>query len=241
LEKKKSSKSLEGLLGLLSLGNRTKLNKPNNHYNPFNMNILIYPNYFPSISHFVAIVQAKMVTFEMEDNFQKQTNRNRMYIYSPNGLQLLNIPIKHSKIAHQKTKDVKIEDAFGWQKQHFKSLEAAYRTSPFFEYFEDDIVPIFEKKHTFLMDLNLHSMEIVSKCLGLDFPYDETVEYFHQTTDKIDLRSLVNGKKDTNQFESYTQVFGEKHGYLNNLSIVDLLFNEGRHALDYLKKQQLVF
>lgn len=204
------------------------------------MNILLYPSYFPSISHFAAIAQAEMVSFEMEDNFQKQTNRNRMYIYSPNGLQLLNIPIKHSKNPHQKTKDVKIEDAFDWQKQHFKSLEAAYRTSPFFEYFEDDIVPIFKKKHAFLMDLNLETMEIVSKCLGLDFPYDETTEYFHEVNGKIDFRPLVNGKKDANEFESYTQVFGEKHGYLNNLSILDLLFNEGRYALEYLKKQPLI-
>ena len=202
-------------------------------------NILIHPGYFPSISHFVAIAQSDLVTFEMDDNFQKQTNRNRMYIYSPNGIQLLNIPIKHSKIAHQKTKDVKLETAFDWQKQHFKSLEAAYRTSPFFEYFEDDIAPIFQKKHTFLMDLNLETMSVVSKCLGLEFDYNETAEYFHEVTDKIDWRGLINGKKDTSVFEPYTQVFGEKYGYLNNLSILDLLFNEGRYALDYLKKQRL--
>ncbi|GAA4024355.1 WbqC family protein [Flavobacterium cheonhonense] len=202
-------------------------------------NILIHPGYFPSISHFVAIAQSDLVTFEMDDNFQKQTNRNRMYIYSPNGIQLLNIPIKHSKVAHQKTKDVKLETAFDWQKQHFKSLEAAYRTSPFFEYFEDDIAPIFQKKHTFLMDLNLETMSVVSKCLGLEFDYNETAEYFHEVTDKIDWRGLINGKKDTSVFEPYTQVFGEKHGYLNNLSILDLLFNEGRYALDYLKKQRL--
>jgi len=202
-------------------------------------NILIHPNYFPSISHFVAIAQSDLVTFEMDDNFQKQTNRNRMYIYSPNGIQLLNIPIKHNKIAHQKTKDVRLETAFDWQKQHFKSLEAAYRTSPFFEYFEDDIRPIFEKKHEFLMDLNFETMSIVSKCLGLEFDYNETLEYFHEVNDKIDFRNLTNGKKDVSQFEPYTQVFGEKHGYLNNLSILDLLFNEGRYALDYLKKQQL--
>lgn len=201
--------------------------------------ILIHPGYFPSISHFVAIAQSDLVTFEMDDNFQKQTNRNRMYIYSPNGIQLLNIPIKHSKVAHQKTKDVKLETAFDWQKQHFKSLEAAYRTSPFFEYFEDDIAPIFHKKHTFLMDLNLETMSIVSKCLGLAFDYNETTEYFHEVTDKTDLRNLINGKKDSSAFEPYTQVFGEKHGYLNNLSILDLLFNEGRYALDYLKKQTL--
>lgn len=202
-------------------------------------NILIHPGYFPSISHFVAITQCDLVTFEMDDNFQKQTNRNRMYIYSPNGIQLLNIPIKHSKEAHQKTRDVKLETAFDWQKQHFKSLEAAYRTSPFFEYFEDDIAPIFQKKHTFLMDLNLETMSIVSKCLGLEFDYNETAEYFHEVTDKTDLRGLINGKKDSSLFEPYTQVFEEKHGYLNNLSILDLLFNEGRYALDYLKKQTL--
>ena len=202
-------------------------------------NIIIHPSYFPSISHFVAIAKADIVTFEMEDNFQKQTNRNRMYIYSPNGIQLLNVPVKHTKEAHQRTKDVKLETAFDWQKQHFKSLEAAYRTSPFFEYFEDNILPIFQKKHTFLMDLNLETMSIVSKCLRLEFDYTETDEYFHEVNDKIDFRNLVNGKKDTAVFESYTQVFGGKHGYLNNLSILDLLFNEGRYALDYLKKQEL--
>lgn len=203
------------------------------------MNILIHLSYFPSISHFVAIAQSDLVTFETDDNFQKQTNRNRMYIYSPNGIQLLNIPIKHTKLGHQKTKDIKIETAFDWQKQHFKSLEAAYRSSPFFEYFEDDIAPIFEKKHEFLMDLNMETMAVVSKCLGLEFDYNETSEYFHEVSDKTDLRHLVNGKKDTNVFEPYTQVFGEKHGYINNLSILDLLFNEGRYALDYLKKQKI--
>ena len=201
--------------------------------------ILIHPSYFPSISHFVAIAKANIVTFEVEDNFQKQTNRNRMYIYSPNGIQLLNVPVKHNKERHQRIKEVKIENDFDWQKQHFKSLEAAYRTSPFFEYFEDDILPIFIKKHNYLMDLNMETMAIVSKCLRLEFDYDETTEYFHEVTDKVDHRNLINGKKDTSIFEPYTQVFGDKHGYLNNLSILDLLFNEGKYALDYLKKQEL--
>jgi hypothetical protein len=203
------------------------------------MNLLLHPTYFPSISHFVAMAQANTVTFEMEDNFQKQTNRNRTYIYSPNGIQLLNIPIKHSKERHQKTKDVRLETAFDWQKQHFKSLEAAYRTSPFFEYFEDALSPIFTKKQSFLMDLNLQTLDIVSKCLGMPFQYQETTEYFHEMTNLTDMRTLVNGKKDTSSFDSYTQVFGDKHGFINNLSILDLLFNEGRYALDYLKNQSL--
>ena len=89
------------------------------------------------------------------------------------------------------------------------------------------------------MDLNLQTMEIVSKCLRFEFDYNETTEYFHTIEDKTDLRHLINGKKDTSIFEPYTQVFEEKNGFLNNLSILDLLFNEGRHALEYLKKQQL--
>lgn len=203
------------------------------------MDILIHPTYFPSISHFVAMVKSETITFEVEDNFQKQTNRNRMYIYSPNGIQLLNIPVKHSKTAHQKFKDTRIEHAFDWQKQHFKSLEAAYRTSPFFEYFEDDLRPVFEKKHDFMMDLNFQIMEIVTSCLGMDFSYSRTEEYFGDVQDVQDYRYLTNGKKDTSIFEPYTQVFEEKHGYINNLSILDLLFNEGRYAMEYLKNQKL--
>ena len=206
------------------------------------MNILIHPTYFPSISHFAAIVQAEKVTFEMEDNFQKQTNRNRTYIYSPNGIQLLNIPVKHSKIAHQKTKDIQIENDFDWQKQHFKSLEAAYRSSPFFEFFEDDLLPIFEKKHSFLMDLNLEVFELITRCLRMKIEYTTTTEYIHEIeyNEITDFRYLANGKKDQSQFESYTQVFDDKFGFINNLSVLDLVFNEGKFAVDYLKSQSLL-
>lgn len=205
------------------------------------MKLLIHPTYFPSISHFVAMAQADSITFEIEDNFQKQTNRNRTYIYSPNGIQLLNIPIKHSGESHQKTKDVKIETDFDWQKQHFKSLEAAYRSSPFFEYFEDDIYPIFQKKHTFLMDLNFEVMDVVAKCLRMKLEYATTAEYFHEADSNIsDFRFLANGKKDSSQFEPYPQVFEEKQGFLNNLNVLDLLFNEGKFAMDYLKSQRLI-
>lgn len=203
------------------------------------MDILIHPTYFPSISHFAAMLQADSITFEVDDNFQKQTNRNRMYIYSANGIQLLNIPVKHTKDVHQKYKDVRLETAFDWQKQHFKSLEAAYRTSPYFEYFEDDIRPVFEKPHTFLMDLNFQIHEIISDCLGISLPYTKTEEYFKEAS-QTDLRYLANGKKDENIFDSYTQVFDDKHGFLNNLSILDLLFNEGRHAVTYLKEQKII-
>ena len=204
------------------------------------MKTLIFPTYFPSISHFVAMAKSEQIVFEVEDNYQKQTNRNRTYIYSPNGIQILNIPIKHSSELHQKTKDVKIETAFNWQKQHFKSLEAAYRTSPFFEFFEHEIQPVFEKKYNFLMDLNLETTQIMFKCLRMKLEFEKTTEYFHEINEGKDLRHLANGKKDNSQFSIYKQVFDERHGFINNLSILDLLFNEGRYALEYLKDQRLL-
>lgn len=206
------------------------------------MNILLHPTYFPSISHFAAILQAEKITFEIEDNFQKQTNRNRAYIYSPNGLQLLNIPIKHAKGTHQKTKDLQIDSDFDWQKQHYKSLETAYRSSPFFEFFEDDIRPFYEKKHKFLLDLNFETLGIVTKCLRIKLDYTKTIEYIQDIDSSLtsDFRYLVDGKKDTSSFERYIQVFEDKHGFINNLSILDLLFNEGKFTVDYLKNQPLL-
>ena len=206
------------------------------------MNTLLHPTYFPSISHFVVMAQSENITFEIEDNFQKQTNRNRTYIYSPNGLQMLNIPIKHSKENRQKTKDIRIEPDFDWQKQHFKSLEAAYRSSPFFEFFEDDLRPIFEKKHEFLLDLNFEALQILIKCLRMKVDYGKTTEYFHEVDRNItnDFRPLVEGKKDTSEFEKYTQVFDDKFGFINNLSVLDLLFNEGKYAMDYLREQTIL-
>ncbi len=184
------------------------------------------------------MIHAKLVTFEVEDTFQKQTNRNRMYIYSPNGIQMLNIPVKHDT-TKSNFKDIKIDNQYNWQKKHFKSLEAAYKNSPFYEYFIDDLQPIFEKKQEFMLDLNFKVFELVNAALGISIPFEKTTEYLHEVTDKTDFRYLVNGKKDTTTIEPYTQVFDNKHGFINNLSILDLLFNEGRYAVDYLKQQHL--
>ena len=203
------------------------------------MKTLVHPTYFPSISHYITMVQADEIEFEMDDNFQKQTNRNRMYIYSANGLQLLNIPVKHLSENHQKYKDIIIDDSYDWQKNHYKSLESAYKNSPFYEYFIDDILPIYQKKNKFLVDLNLETFEVVNECLGISLPYTKSTEYFHTVENQKDFRKLVNGKKDKTIIEPYTQVFEEKHGFIPNLSILDLLFNEGRYAVDFLKNQTL--
>ncbi len=117
------------------------------------MALLLQPTFFAPIIHYVAIARNSDVLYEKQDNYQKQTYRNRCYIYGANGKHLLTVPIVHSASgARQKTKDVKIDSSFSWKKIFIKSLESSYRSSPYFEYYEDDILKVFEKKHTFLLD-----------------------------------------------------------------------------------------
>lgn len=204
--------------------------------------VLLHPCYFGPVSQFVAIAKAKAVLFENEDNYQKQTYRNRMYIYGANGRLLLNIPIRHSgdKSQHQKYREVRIENDFDWQKQHWKSLQTVYRTSPFFEFYEDEFHPLYHKKYEFLMDFNYDCLELVLDCLQLELDYTKTKEFILHPKDVMDARDLVLAKGVKQHFfEPYTQVFESKFGYLNDLSVIDLIFNEGPNALNYLESQEL--
>lgn len=202
------------------------------------MKVIIHPTYFPNIAHFTAMLQADEVTLEMDDNYQKQTYRNRAFIYGANGKLQLSIPIIHSQKERQKYRDIKIYNAEKWQLVHWKSLETAYRTSPFFEFYEDDIQPLFREKHKFLLDFNLKCLDVVCTCLQADLKVSKTEVYERTFSDKTDYRPLANSRKETPfNFDPYTQVFGNKHGFISNLSILDLLFNEGTNALSYLNNQ----
>ncbi len=197
--------------------------------------------YFGSIAQYVAIAQSDSIVFENEDNYQKQTYRNRMYIYGANGKLLLTIPIKHTgKQGRQLYKDVRIENDFKWQALHWKSLETAYRTSPFFEYYEEEFVHLFEKKKEFLLDFNYECIQAVFDCLQLETNFTKTIEYIKTPQEINDKRELINAKKEKPYtLESYIQVFTEKHSFIPNLSILDLLFNEGTNALNYLENQAI--
>ena len=203
------------------------------------MNILIHPTYFSNIAHFVAIVKADKLTFEYDDNFIKQTYRNRTYIYTANGKLLLNIPVIHTQKNRQKYKDVKISQETNWQSHHWKSLLSAYSTSPFFEYYQDELIYLFKTKTKYLLDFNLNCFEAICDCLQFDLGYSKTDDYQKIAKDTIDFRYLVNAKIEDPQFEPYSQVFQDKHGFINNLSILDLLFNEGPNALSYLESQSI--
>lgn len=204
------------------------------------MSIIVHPTYFPSIAHYVAMANTDEVCFETDDNFLKQTYRNRCYIYGANGKMGLNIPVIHSQKNRQKYKDVKIFNDDNWQSNHWKSLLSAYRTSPFFEYYEDDLKPLFHEKADYILDFNFKCLEVINTCLQLEVKASKTRQYNKDIVDKTDFRFLVHAKKEVNQaFEKYTQVFSNKHGYISNLSILDLLFNEGPNSLNYLESQTI--
>jgi hypothetical protein len=203
--------------------------------------ILLQPTYFSPILQYVAIAKSSEVVFEVEDNFQKQTYRNRCYIYTAQGKQLLNVPVQHSKEIKQKTKEVKIDYKDDWHNQHLKTLKTAYSSSPYYEFYIDDLLPVFEKKKTFLLDLNLMAHEIILDALQLEIPINKTQQYDKEPT-VLDLRNLAEDKpKLTYNLERYIQVFSENHGFIPNLSILDLLFMEGPNALNYLETQKILF
>jgi len=204
--------------------------------------ILIYPCYFPSIATMVASAKAKKITLEIHDNYQKQTYRNRTYIAHSNGRLLLNIPIQHSKnTSRQKTKEVSPDNNFPWLLEHWKSIQVAYRTSPYFEYYEDDLAPLFKKPVSKLQDFNISIFNTIKELIGLQTVVLTSSDY-DKKTQLVDMRHLANCRKEPiYKFDAYHQVFEANHGHLGNLSILDLLFNEGPNTLQYLQNQQLNF
>ncbi|WP_034258885.1 WbqC family protein [Altibacter lentus] len=204
--------------------------------------ILIYPTYFPCIAQMAAAAQADAVVLELEDNYQKQTYRNRTYIAHNNGRLLLNVPVKHATDGNrQKTKDVVVENDFDWQKQHWRSIQTAYRTSPFFEFYEDELAPFFSEKVAGLQTHNLRIFKVLHDLLGMEVPITTTTEYYRSPAQQ-DLREMVNARREKKyELEPYTQVLEAHHGFLPNLSVLDLLCNEGPNALHYLEKQKLAF
>jgi hypothetical protein len=201
---------------------------------------LLHVTYFPNVAHMAVMLQADGYIFEAQDTYLKQTYRNRTCIYAANGKLQLNIPVIHSQNNRQLYKDVMIKSEEKWQINHLKSLESAYRKSPFFEYYIDDISVLFEKEVNNLFIFNLKCLEVIFECLQLPFIPKFTETFIHHPNNQTDFRSLVYCKKEVVQhFEPYTQVFDDKHGFIGNLSILDLLFNEGPNTVNYLKSLQV--
>ena len=207
------------------------------------MKTLLHPTYFPNVATFATLVQTEVI-WEVNDNFQKQTFRSRTYICTDLGKHFLSLPIAHvgGNQGRQKYADVRLKNEYRWQRQHWRTLQTAYRTSPFFEYYEDDLAPLFEKEFSFLLDFNLKTIATICECIQTGMPTGKTNAYVPNPQDFHDARFLVNAKKDLDFAQKeYVQVFGERHGFIKNTSVLDLLFNEGTNALRYLKQQDLKF
>lgn len=198
------------------------------------MNAGVCPAYLPSIRYMAWIVAKKEVSFVLTNNYQKQTYRNRTEIYGANGKLKLTIPISHNKFQkNQLDSEVKIFNDSSWQRDHWKSLESSYRSSPFFEFYEDDLYPFFHRRHEKLMDLNIALIKKIFSLL-------EIVIKFKKTNKVDEFSELICAKQKTiYKIPTYHQVFNSKYGFIGNLSILDLIFNVGPESNNYLKKLQI--
>ena len=179
--------------------------------------------YLAPVSHYSAYYRADEVWLEVCDHFTKQTLRNRCYIDSPNGALALTIPVQKTEGKTQ-MKDIRISDHGNWRHQHWTALESSYRQSPFFEYYADDFAPFYEKKWEFLADFNEELMALVASLLDISKPVARTTSYAGMSSPPC---GGVRGGL-------YYQVFAHRHGFLPDLSIVDLLFNQGPEGVLWL-------
>lgn len=194
--------------------------------------------YLGPIQYYSKILKYNQVFIEVNENFIKQTYRNRCKIYGANGELSLSIPVKKTDIK-TKIKDLLIDYDTNWRKLHWKSIESAYRSSPFFEFYADDFLPFYNKKYKFLLDFNTEIQSMILDHLEIEFEMNFTKEYIsYDKIDFPDFREKINPKMNIpdSEFEAieYTQVFAEKYGFIPNLSIIDLLFNEGPNAIGIL-------
>jgi hypothetical protein len=221
---------------------------------------LLQTTYFGPVQWYQKLNRYDRCIIEQYDSYQKQTYRNRCIIATANGTQALTVPVEHNhplaSQCHtpkegmnngQLVKDLRISDHNQWRRVHWNALQSAYSESPFFEYYADDIRPFFEQKYEFLVDFNeairetvcqlidIHPRVVHSSQFIVHSPLSESVASQSQLKDFRDVISAKHPQADPAfTAKSYWQVFQHKHGFLPNLSILDLLFNMGPESVFYL-------
>ncbi|MGM0532036.1 MAG: WbqC family protein [Bacteroidota bacterium] len=203
---------------------------------------LLSITYLGPVQFYTKFLLYDEVLIETRENYQKQSYRNRCLIYSANGKLPLTVPVTKDQ---QKvlTRDIRIDNTLAWQKNHWTSIESAYSASPFFEFFMDDFSPFYNRKYEFLLDFNLELQDMVLGHLEIDTPVKFTREFRKSPPgDTDDYREAIHPKnrmkKEDPAFRPafYYQVFQDRYGFIPNLSIIDLLFNEGPNAENILKQ-----
>jgi len=191
----------------------------------------IFPLYYGgNIAFYHALHASTAAVIDVHEHMIKQTLRNRMEILGPNGRQKLVVPtVKTGQ--RRPFNQVKISYSENWQKDHWKSLEAAYRRSPYFEYYEDQFRPFYQRKTELLVDLNSEMHAVICKIIGLELTIKFSTNYIECATADVDFRIRPFDYPTT---DKYTQVFSDRFQFEPNLSALDLIFNVGPRAVDYI-------
>ncbi|RUA34819.1 MAG: hypothetical protein DSY77_03990 [Bacteroidetes bacterium] len=201
--------------------------------------ILIESQYLPSIAFFSSLSRKEKLILEAHEFFEKQTYRNRCHLLSSQQIEVLTVPLQgvNKKI---KSKDIKIDTDQKWNKKHWRSIQTCYGKSPFFEFFADEFLPLYEKKYEFLWDLNLDLLTICLKITDQKIKITESGSYKKNVSENVmDARSLIHPKKPDNLNQIYKPTaYGQSFGnnFEPNLSIIDLLMNEGPNAKTIIEK-----
>lgn len=198
------------------------------------MEVLLSTTYFGPIQWYQKLYRAEHVVIEQWESFQKQTYRNRCLIATTQGIQALTVPVVRGETLLMK--DIRISDHGNWRHLHWNALQSAYGESPFFEYYQDDILPFFTQRWDYLFDFNEAIRQKMCELIDIS-PQVSLTGSFQPKADH-DFREAINPKHPAPDadFESrsYYQVYQQKHGFLPNLSILDLLMNTGPESILYL-------
>lgn len=188
--------------------------------------------YLAPIEYYSALFRAESAVIEIHDNYQKQSYRNRCNIIGANGLMPLSIPIEKPATAKCAMKDIRIAQHGNWQHLHWNAIVSAYNSTPFFEYYADELQPFYEKKIPFLADFNRQLHHLVCRWLQIETPTEASTAYLTETSQGIsDYRESIHPKRPSRFIaQPYYQVFREKLGFIPNASIVDLVFNMGNES-----------
>ena len=200
------------------------------------MQVLLSTTYFGPVQWYQKLHRADVVQIEKWESFQKQTYRNRCLIATTQGVQALTVPVVRNE--SPLIKDIQISDHGNWRHLHWNALQSAYGESPFFEYYQDDIRPFFEKRWDYLLDFNEAICQKMCELIDIQPNAEYSSEFVVEPSNQVDYRSAINPKHPAQDpdftLKPYYQVYSNKHGFLPNLSVLDLLFNMGPEGIFYL-------